>query len=305
MILSIAASFVLAGLVTWRALFGAKKNMVIASAILLTAVASACVVALDMIDESRVKYFGMNQIFINLGCIALVTIVAWLAKSQSKIVGSAWEVRRHAFTWGLIALSIGMAGWSYHRFHIRNFNYLKFGFLLPVPGTIEPEMESVGRTDSGRPIKLYRFATDDSEFSEYAATSENRFGVYCNAVIPREAADKNANCHGWVFTGGKFLLRGDQIDMILQDNQYEQIMEPLPGDIVIYRDELGGIRHTGLVQAVLMDGTIITESKWGIDSRFLHRPEDQPYSKGFCYYRTSRPGHQIWIETTSRNEGED
>lgn len=152
MILSIAASFVLAGLVTWRALFGAKKNMVIASAIVdRRSFRLRGRPRHDRRVAGEVLWNEPNLHQLGVHCIGDDCRLA-RQRPQSKIVGSAWEVRRHAFTWGLIALSIGMAGWSYHRFHIRNFNYLKFGFLLPVPGTIEPEMESVGRTDSGDPL---------------------------------------------------------------------------------------------------------------------------------------------------------
>jgi hypothetical protein len=47
--------------------------------------------------------------------------------------------------------------------------------------------------------------------------------------------------------------------------------------------------HTGLVCNVFEDGMVLIESKWGIDERFLHLPEDQFYSQRYDYYRRQRP----------------
>jgi hypothetical protein len=35
------------------------------------------------------------------------------------------------------------------------------------------------------------------------------------------------------------------------------------------------------------------ESKWSVGGRYLHRPEDQCFSKSFAYYRTSRTSHAV------------
>jgi hypothetical protein len=45
----------------------------------------------------------------------------------------------------------------------------------------------------------------------------------------------------------------------------------------------------------LNDGTVLAESKWGIDQRFIHLPEHQPYSSDFTYYRTNRRDHRILV----------
>ena len=64
---------------------------------------------------------------------------------------------------------------------------------------------------------------------------------------------------------------------------------------MIYHDDDGVITHTGLVRGVLDEGTVMVESKWGIGARYLHRPEDQPYSTLFDFYHRPESGHQIAI----------
>jgi len=59
------------------------------------------------------------------------------------------------------------------------------------------------------------------------------------------------------------------------------------------------IRREGLVQGLLAEGTVIVESKWGIDQRFLHLPDDQPYSTLYAYYRTERVNHLIEIHSAA------
>ena len=144
-----------------------------------------------------------------------------------------------------------MTGWSYHRIqtHCSSFSFL--GLSEGVPGVLELDVEFLGATDEGTNIPLYRFATDPKHFEEYASLSEERFRSFGNVMIHRYDADKMANCHGWVFTGGKFLLKGIDVDQILCDNHYALVSDPRPCDIVIYRDEMRRIQHTAIVQGVL------------------------------------------------------
>jgi hypothetical protein len=65
--------------------------------------------------------------------------------------------------------------------------------------------------------------------------------------------------------------------------------------VIIYYLSGDVVAHAGLVSGVLHDGTVLIESKWGIEGRYLHRPEDQPYSETFAYYRSSRDGNEITI----------
>lgn len=150
-------------------------------------------------------------------------------------------------------------------------------------------------TDNGAQITLFEIDIRDrsDQAKEYIATSTN---TPANAkVIPRGDASINANCHGWVFTGGKYLLKGNSVDMILSDNGYTLQGKPEPGDLIVYRSPGGDCLHTGIVSGILLDGTCIIESKWGIAGRYLHQAEDQPYGLNYAFYRSPRSGHLVTI----------
>ena len=74
-------------------------------------------------------------------------------------------------------------------------------------------------------------------------------------------------------------MRGREVATLLADNGYQIVEHPAVNDVVVYRGGEGTILHTGMVRGVLDDGTVLVESKWGLEGRYLHRPEDQPYSR--------------------------
>jgi hypothetical protein len=188
-----------------------------------------------------------------------------------------------------------MVGWSTFRLQSRISIPSDFGYY-EVAGEVVLDLHCTGKTDKGRTVELCHFVgnTDDPElFVKHAEYIISRFAAI---AIERQAEDVVANCHGWVFTHGAFLLRGEGVQRILEDNGYQLTDNPGSGDIIIYRGSNDIILHTGLVQGILSDGTVIIESKWGIGKRFLHRPEDTPYSTRFEYYHTDRLDHLIQIE---------
>jgi hypothetical protein len=153
------------------------------------------------------------------------------------------------------------------------------------------------RTDAGRPLKVYR--------PEREATPQEI------AAVERETANANAlhtapagaycNCHGWVFTGGRYWVSGAQVPDILEDNGYNVVSRPRPGDLIVYR-VAEEIVHTGIVRAADEFGVLI-ESKWGKRGRFVHVPEYQDYSPDFTYYRSNRAGHLLLGVETSASPG--
>jgi hypothetical protein len=163
-----------------------------------------------------------------------------------------------------------------------------------LPGEIKPITSHVGMTDKGRRIDLYRFELTGelpADGQAIEATS-NSFPV---ALIRRKEADLSANCHGWVFASGTYLINSDGVSMILEDNGYTRVASPKTGDVAIYRNMNGNIIHTAVVCSVLTDNTILLESKWGVHQRFIHLPEDQPYSTLVEYFTTSRANHGIKV----------
>ena len=299
LVLSLAGSALLLARSLWRVSFGAENRKSIEAMYLVLSIGAASFIAIDLLQASRVLSASNIEIYSELGCFLLFMAMTFCAYQASIHHGSAATLRRYASSWLFVVLELLMTGWSYHRIQIHSSSIDFLGMSENVPGVVELDDHSLAMTDEGTGIPLYRFATDDNRFEEYALQAEERFRAFGNAMIHREEADKMANCHGWVFTNGRFLLKGNDVERILCDNHYVLVVDPRPSDLVIYRDEMGSILHTALVQGILRDGTVITESKWGIDQRFLHLPANQPYSQHFEYYRTDRPNHLIRIREST------
>lgn len=151
---------------------------------------------------------------------------------------------------------------------------------------------SFAMTDCGQRIPLFQLRLCD-ETSVVLAQSRLP-EAFSSLVVSIAPPDVQTNCHGWVFTGGKAIIRGCQVDTILTDNDYRIVSEPSAGDLIVYRDFEGDPIHTGVVKAAGRGGVII-ESKWGFCGRYLHEPQDQCYSQAFAYYRSARAGHALWF----------
>jgi hypothetical protein len=150
-------------------------------------------------------------------------------------------------------------------------------------------------TDSGTAIPLFRIPSDTtahvSSFAEENCISRRRLH---QELIPTGEASDAYNCHGWVFTGGHFWLRGSFVEQILRDNHYQAIIAPVPGDLAVFRDENGAVTHTGLVHHIRKNSVVFLESKWGKLGRYIHASTDHIYGDNACtYYRSSRSGHLL------------
>lgn len=92
------------------------------------------------------------------------------------------------------------------------------------------------------------------------------------------------NCHGLTFASRRTqVYRTQCVAAILEDDGYILIQraDALPGDICIYRDDLGEISHSGMVVAVEKDFLIPRVkvlSKWGSAHEVVHYEEDCPYT---------------------------
>jgi hypothetical protein len=168
--------------------------------------------------------------------------------------------------------------------------------LARVAESVPPESTAVAtaQTDSGATIALHspidpRSATSSLTFEQESPT----LNLYAGRIIRRGKPSDESNCHGWVFTGGRFNLLGRNVEPILADNGYALITTPEAGDLCVYRNSQGEVSHTGLVRAVLYDGTVLVESKWGRMGVYLHAAEESCYGTDFRYYHTSRGGHLL------------
>jgi hypothetical protein len=111
-------------------------------------------------------------------------------------------------------------------------------------------------------------------------------------LIRRGPASDRTNCHGWVFTGGRFILSPDDVELILKENGYEEIQEPHPGDVIIYR-RAGVIAHSGVIRYVTEGQPVLIESKWGALGLFLHPADKAIYGSEYTFHRSHRSGHLL------------
>jgi hypothetical protein len=146
----------------------------------------------------------------------------------------------------------------------------------------------------GRIIPLYRVereaTSSNTQTLDHVQHNASHKG---SSVVRTGPAAPETNCHGWVFTEGRYLIDGEVIDDILNDNGYVPVSTPKAGDLIVYRGPDGMVAHTGLVRVVSSSDPILVESQWGSQGRFRHSPEDQPYWESWGFYHSERQGHRL------------
>jgi hypothetical protein len=265
-----------------------------------TVFGGAALVALGVLVVDAIHWFDGQtgsdlQPLVGLTIIVLAMATAWLYLRCAALRTTPYELRRRPAVWLLLVSLVAMASWSSYRFQCAVAPEMNLPPLSVRPLLMQRETHYVGVSDKGREIPLYRSAAKPLPSSQTYRPASDPQGRVDNTVIVRGEPDSSSNCHGWVFTGGEFLLDIQGIKTILEDNGYRPCTSPQPGDVIIYYLSGDVVAHAGLVSGVLHDGTVLIESKWGIEGRYLHRPEDQPYSETFAYYRSSRDGNEITI----------
>jgi hypothetical protein len=151
----------------------------------------------------------------------------------------------------------------------------------------------VAVTDLGHELPL--FAYDNEESLTKAEQSYLAIDQFDQQIIRIGEPNAACNCHGWVYTGGRYAIRGRYIDELLSDNGYVEVAEPRADDVVIYRGPEGSVEHTGLIRHIGSDGLVLVESKWGPLGVYLHPLASQPYGDHHHFYRSPRAGHVVAI----------
>ena len=259
----------------------------------------AGLLSVEVVHQSDVWLGHSWQIPLAILIFCLAAVIPYVHWRLSKMPSRTRRLPKLLLRVTLAALCVASAGWSGERYYGLNAALNDMGLLFATPGEMAKVRRFVAVTDAGQRLVLHQWKVADEEFREYSARAATRLSGMSEATIQRTAADRRANCHGWVFTGGRYLLTGTEVEQILQDNGYAVADNPQADDVVIYRDDAGQIMHTGLVRGILDDGTVMVESKFGVDGRYLHQPKDQPFGQNFAYYRSSRSGHCVTIESTS------
>ena len=209
------------------------------------------------------------------------------------------RLREPRFAWGLVAL----IGLGLLLGELARFDAVEDHFEAEQHAAMMRQIERVpyvadethlAKTDRGNAIHLLTLAQMPS--AEYLANNEqtsHQMASLNEYLIRRGPADEHSNCHGWVFTGGKFGILGQEVDTILDENAYLPITEPAVGDLCVYRGEDNAVAHTAIIRGIFDDGTILVEGKWGRLGVFLHPVEHSVYGEHYGYYRSARSTHVL------------
>lgn len=111
-------------------------------------------------------------------------------------------------------------------------------------------------------------------------------------AIRSQSADDRSNCHGWVFTGGRFWVGEADVELIVAENGYRAVSDPRPGDLAVYRVD-GAVTHSAVVRYVAPGMPVMVEGKWGGGAVYLHAAGESGYGSDPTYYRAARAGHLL------------
>jgi hypothetical protein len=164
--------------------------------------------------------------------------------------------------------------------------------LISQPST-RAAPEVLTATDLGRQVRVR--ALDELRPTDVRTDAEQKVMAEFHShgrVIRIAPVNDSCNCHGWVFTGGRYWVSQIDVEHILVDNGYEIVTDPRPGDLAIYRDSRE-ISHTGVVRAVIDGMPPLVEGKWGWMGVFLHPAGDSLYGINYKFYRSPRDGHLL------------
>lgn len=240
-----------------------------------------------------VTYPLLYRIVVNGGFLLLALTIPLLVGFADHLPSFSSRWRPSA---SVAFLAIMQLGWSVYLVRRLSDPEQRTPIGTVVPGDLLLDTHACGITDLGHKISLFHWDLNQNGYADYQRWSREYLSGFIRTVIQRADPSPLTNCHGWVFTEGQFVMTGNQIDEILHDNGYVRTDNPQANDIVVYRSNFGVVLHTGLVRGVLNDGTIMIESKWGFEGRYLHPVEDQPYSDNVFYWRTQRPSHALRVE---------
>lgn len=260
----------------------------------------ACIVAVGLALMSGLAVLLTPQYLAWVaGSGALISMVGLLASTAlvQEFVGRVARRLCRPRAVGLLALLAAGAMWGHEVWRYESSTAMLMDETL-ARSTEAPAQPTIpvgtALTDRGSTINLHSPAevlpaAEMSAIEQKSAALSTWSGRY----IQRGAASDESNCHGWVFTGGKFNVPGRLVDTILTDNGYTPASTPAVGDLCVYRASDNQVAHTAVVRAVLVDGTVLVEGKWGRMGVYLHAAGESCYGPEFTYHRTARGGHLL------------
>jgi hypothetical protein len=152
------------------------------------------------------------------------------------------------------------------------------------------------RTDLGQmiPAQMHKSRASVPEPAFHDSEGKHLLALGMNQhVIALEQSWLPCNCHGYVFTAGRYFIANEDVDTILHDNDYASVKLPRLGDLVVYRDQRDNVVHTGIVRG-RRGAMVLVESKFGRLGCFLHPLDIDCYRFATAqFYRSPRGGHLL------------
>jgi hypothetical protein len=147
-------------------------------------------------------------------------------------------------------------------------------------------------TDAGRPLCVYVSLRPQPEGAPDRLSSAVRRHLRLAELVRLTPPTGECDCHGWVFLGGRGWMAPADIEFILEDNNYRTVSEPHAGDLVLYRDGAGRIRHSGILIGLTEESQAVVQSKWGDQGECVHLAPIPGYGRHH-FYRSPREGHRV------------
>lgn len=232
-----------------------------------------------------------------LGTLLIVTLLgsAWFGRLVTSLVAL---FHKPAFRWGLVSFcGLGVVLGSALAFdqadELATEEAMKDLDLTIGRPPSHPTDRAHATTDRGNRIILKEPDAPREESELHDPEEKSLRGApFHDQLIRRGGPTNHSNCHGWVFTGGKFLLSPDDVEMILKENGYHETPEPRSGDLAVYRKD-GTIAHTAIVCYVAEGRPVLVEGKWGVMGVFQHPANQSFYGTNYTFHRSARTGHLL------------
>jgi len=274
--------------------FGRGGRRVWLRAVLTLVVCGAVVAGLSALSRPELAVRNGGVLLGVLGVAALMGS-EWFSRRLSAFFAS---FRGRTVRWGLVTLGglgVVLAGGIAFDLHDQAVSDEMEKDLDLVVGRPPMKPSEIARatTDRGTQIVLKEPLTM-REASAVAGSEERALqnAPFRDQLIHRAGPDEVSNCHGWVFTGGKFFLAPDDVEAILKENGYQEVHVPQPGDVVVYRQG-GAVAHTAIVRYVTEGQPVLVEGKWGVLGVYLHPADKSCYGTEYTFHRSARTGHLL------------
>jgi len=138
------------------------------------------------------------------------------------------------------------------------------------------------QTRKGTDINNYQLHNID--ITQYEVQMAKLSQQYLGIILRPNTITGMYNCHGMTFASRRTGINTISMQLITEDD-FIQIAdnEVLPGDVVLYINDLGEIEHTGFITSVDLPNrskfTTMVLSKWGDGSEVIHAIFNCPYAK--------------------------